>query len=281
MALVKKGPDKVRRDASWAVRRRRDWRVRGKIAVKRLYFSTRPYAVRFRWALLFFDLATIGFFVVTSFMAEHAWIYQIDAVIGAVLLLDFLARVWLVRAKWLFLVKPVALADMIVIVSLFGAAVSENLAFLRVLRALRLLRSYHVLGELTRTFPWVRRNEETIVSALNLVVFIFVVTAFVYVSQHGTNPAIQNYMDALYFTIATLTTTGFGDVTLQGDWGHLLAILIMVLGISLFIRLAQTIFRPSKVKYTCPNCGLSRHDPDAVHCKHCGETVNIPTEGVV
>ena len=31
--------------------------------------------------------------------------------------------------------------------------------------------------------------------------------------------------------------------------------------------------------YECPECGLSRHDPDAVHCKHCGAVVNIPTEG--
>jgi voltage-gated potassium channel len=34
-----------------------------------------------------------------------------------------------------------------------------------------------------------------------------------------------------------------------------------------------------KVRYTCPDCGLNRHDPDAVHCKHCGRTINIATEG--
>jgi voltage-gated potassium channel len=56
-------------------------------------------------------------------------------------------------------------------------------------------------------------------------------------------------------------------------------VLIMIFGVSLFIRLAQTLFRPQKVHYECPKCGLSRHDPDAVHCKHCGAVVNIPTEG--
>ena len=74
--------------------------------------------------------------------------------------------------------------------------------------------------------------------------------------------------------------TGFGDITLQGTSGRLLAVLIMIFGVSLFIRLAQTVFRPNKVQYECPECGLSRHDADAVHCKHCGTTINIPTEGL-
>lgn len=123
------------------------------------------------------------------------------------------------------------------------------------------------------------RNEEVVQSIINLLVFIFVVTALVYVSQVDVNPSIRNYVDALYFTVTTLTTTGFGDITLVGSAGRLLAVLIMIFGISLFIRLAQTIFRPSKVRHVCPNCGLSRHDPDAVHCKHCGHLINIETEG--
>ena len=54
----------------------------------------------------------------------------------------------------------------------------------------------------------------------------------------------------------------------------------MIFGVSLFIRLAQTVFRPNKIHYDCPECGLSRHEADAVHCKHCGTTINIPTEGL-
>ena len=41
----------------------------------------------------------------------------------------------------------------------------------------------------------------------------------------------------------------------------------------------KTIFRPQKLTYECPACGLTRHEPDAVHCKHCGNIVKIETEG--
>ena len=79
--------------------------------------------------------------------------------------------------------------------------------------------------------------------------------------------------------MTTLTTTGFGDITLHGSVGRILAVLIMFIGVSLFLRLIQTIFRPAKVRYDCPDCGLKRHDPDAVHCKHCGRLLPIPSEG--
>ena len=108
----------------------------------------------------------------------------------------------------------------------------------------------------------------------------FVATALVFTLQYRRNPDIESYVDALYFTVTTLTTTGFGDITLVGGGGRLLSVAIMLVGVALFFRLAQAIFRPTKVRHTCPSCGLDRHDPDAVHCKHCGETIKIPTHGV-
>ena len=52
--------------------------------------------------------------------------------------------------------------DPVVIASPFLSALGGNLGFLRVLRTVRLLRSYNVLGQLKRRFPVVRRNEEVI-----------------------------------------------------------------------------------------------------------------------
>jgi voltage-gated potassium channel len=89
---------------------------------------------------------------------------------------------------------------------------------------------------------------------------------------------IVSYIDALYYTVTTLTTTGFGDITLPGTWGRLLSIVIMTVGITLFVRLGQAIIRPYKVRFRCPTCGLGTHDIDAVHCKACGVLLNIPND---
>ena len=58
----------------------------------------------------------------------------------------------------------------------------------------------------------------------------------------------------------------------------MLSIAIMISGIGFFARLATSLFRPSKVRFRCPTCGLLRHEPDAVHCKACGTLLNIPND---
>lgn len=246
-----------------------------------LYEAETRRAVIFRYGLLVFDVTTVLFLIVTSFTAHGPAVEVADHIIGTVIVADFAARLWISRSRLSDLVHPYGIADLVVIASLLAPIVGEGLAFLRVARMLRLLRSYQVLKRLRHDVAYFRRNEQTVTAALNLAVFIFVMTALVYETQHYTNPNIGNYADALYFTVTTLTTTGFGDITLQGTHGKMIAVLIMIFGVSLFLRLVQVIIRPAKVDYRCLRCGLSRHDHDAVHCKACGNILNIQDEGAV
>jgi voltage-gated potassium channel len=247
--------------------------------LRQLYFGHSASARSFRYGLLAFDLITIGYFIVSAIVDPDRHHHELDYAIAVVLALDYSARLIASGARWRYVASFTSLADVVVIISLIIPAFLENFAFLRVIRMLRLLRSYHLLKELRDTSKWFRRNEEILHSALNLFVFIFVVTAIVFVVEHDANENINNYLDALYFTVTTLTTTGFGDITMTDTVGRLLTVLIMIFGVALFLRLVQTIFRPAKVNLPCPDCGLNRHDPDAVHCKHCGRLLNIPTEG--
>jgi len=248
--------------------------------VRGLYNGVGAQARRFRYSLMAFDLVTIAFIVATQPLTPTPLIFLIDALIGCVVLADVGARLWIAENRWRHLIRPVTLADIVVVFSLLLAPfLAGSLAFLRVLRLLRLLHSYQVLRDLRRENAFFRRNEDVIVSTINLVTFIFINTALVYTLQHKTNPALNSYLDALYFTVTTLTTTGFGDITLTGPSGRVLSVVIMVVGVALFLRLVQTVFRPRKVRYACQACGLSRHDLDAVHCKHCGVTLRIGTEG--
>jgi voltage-gated potassium channel len=217
--------------------------------------------------------------VVTTFLPFDRWIEVVDYVIAAWLLIEFTSRMLAENDRIGFLTQPLAIVDLAIIISLILPAVLGNFAFLRVLRAMRLARSYVIAQKLRHRSRFLARNEEVIYSTINLLVFIFVVTAVVYVLQAESNPSINNYIDALYFTITTLTTTGFGDITLVGGTGRLLAVVIMIVGVALFLRLVQTIFRPVKVRYECEVCGLMRHELDAVHCKHCGHAIHIKTEG--
>lgn len=248
--------------------------------LKYYYESKEPQAVKFRYCLLAFDIVMLAYLVVSSFYYGNAVTETIDIFFGVAMLADLLARASIAKRRLKFLLKPITITDMIAMFSLLLPLVGENLAFLRVARLLRLLRSYHVMESFAHENAYFHKNKDIICSSLNLLIFIFVMTALVFETQVGINQHINNYLDALYFTVATLTTTGFGDITMQGSIGRLLSVFIMIFGVSLFIRLIQTVFRPFKVRFECANCGLYLHDRDAICCKHCGNTIAIPDDGL-
>lgn len=248
--------------------------------LKDLYESDTLAAQRFRYGLLIFDIGTVLFVVTTSFFPHTRTIEVIDAFLGLIILTDFVIRVLIERQRAMMLLRPATWADIVAMMSFLAPITGEGFGFLRILRTLRLLHTYQLLARLRQDFSYFRRNEEVILATINLAVFLFVTTGLIYALQNGVNPQIGNYADALYFTVTTLTTTGFGDITLTGTSGRMLSVGVMIFGATLFLRLAQVMFRPTKVRYTCEKCGLNQHDADAVCCKHCGTVIHIETEGI-
>lgn len=244
-----------------------------------LYEGGGKRASRLRYALVLFDMTTLVYLVTTSFLAETPVVEVIDGFIGLVILIEFVARLAVSRHRLRDLFHPLGLADVAVIISLLSPVGGQEFGFLRALRALRLFRSYRLANRMKRDFPFVRRNYDTITAGTHLFVFLFVMTAIVYETQHNHNPAIGNYLDALYFTVTTLTTTGFGDITLPGRTGRLLAVFMMLVGVSLFVRLVQVLIRPKRLHHRCSTCGLAEHETDAVHCRRCGTCLAVDAAG--
>lgn len=248
--------------------------------IRLLYTGRSQRAQHFRYGLIAFDLLSILYFILTAALDPTPLLHVVNTVLGLLILADFSARLWIAPDKGAYLRQVYVLADIVVVVALlFAPFFTHELAMLRVLRGLRMLHSYHLLRDLRRESRFFREHEDTLVAAVNLFVFVFVVTSLVYVLEFEKTGSVADYIDALYFTVATLTTTGFGDITLTTPHGKLLSVFIMVFGVALFLRLIKAVFQPAKVKYRCPDCGLTRHDRDAIHCKHCGRELAIETDG--
>jgi voltage-gated potassium channel len=245
-----------------------------------LYEGRSQEAIRFRYGLLTFDIVTVTFIVLSSFAPRTLVTEVLDVVFGVLILADFSSRLALSRNRLRDFANPITWADIIAIISFLAPLTGEAAAFLRVLRTLRLLHTHQLLVRMRQDLLFFRRHEEIILATAHLGIFIFIMTGIVYETQSRRNEEINNYIDALYFTVSSLTTTGYGDIVLSGSLGRFLSVIIMIFGVTLFFRLARAILQPSKVRYPCPNCGLQRHDADAVHCKACGTVLNIPDEDV-
>ena len=252
--------------------------LRLRARLRYLYFGSRPAAVKFRLAVIVIDFAIIGFFLAAPILHQAGVVfYIVDYLIAAILALDLAARAYAHTDIKDWLKKPATWADLFILATLLFPTWLYNFGFLRLIRLWVLLNSEFFWRTVGRRFDDTRVEEVTRALAA-LVTFVFIVTGFVYATFAGRHPGISGYLDALYFTVATLTTTGFGDITLPGNWGRVLSIVVMLTGITLFLRLAQTIMRPHKVRFPCERCGLQKHDPDAVHCKACGNPLCIPDE---
>jgi voltage-gated potassium channel len=230
------------------------------------------------YGLLALDLLALAWVITESFLPPTLAVRAVDLLFGLVLGTELVLRLRATARPWRELTHPAGIADLLAVLSFFAASIVPGWGFLRSLRTLRLLRSARLLAQLRRDLPIFKRSDEAPIAAADLVVFLLVMTGIVHATQHRINPEISNWADALYFTVTALTTTGFGDITLLGTSGRLLTVVIMFCGVTLFLRLAQALFRPVKVRFRCHCCGLGRHDPDAVHCKACGVLLNIPDD---
>ncbi|SHI97210.1 voltage-gated potassium channel [Aureimonas altamirensis DSM 21988] len=255
-----------RRNPSQAVRR-----------LRCLYHGRSKGALRYQRAVLLIDFVIIAFFVATPVLRDQAIFLWVDYAIALVVAAELAARGLASRDRRLWLREPAVLVDIVVLITLMFPYTFANWGFLRIVRLWTMSRN----DVFWRAFLGgsLRRWEETVRASLNLVTFLFVSTGFVYTFFFRDGSGLEGYVDAFYFTVATVTTTGFGDITLPGTMGKLTSIVMMICGISLFVRLGQSLFRPAKVVYPCPQCALQKHDLDAVHCKACGHILKIPNPG--
>ncbi|WEJ56610.1 potassium channel family protein [Devosia sp. FJ2-5-3] len=250
-------------------------RLREKLRI--LYHSHTPAALRFQAIVLVVDVAIIAFFVASPLLRGKSVFLWLDYSVAALLGIELVARGLAATDVRRWLRQFPVIIDIFILATLLAPTWLFNLGFLRILRLWTITRSGLIWRPLKKR--GLGEYQDTIQAVINLLVFLFVVTGFVYTAFVGDESGIAGYVDALYFTVTTMTTTGFGDITLPGSWGKMASIVIMIIGISLFVRLAQLIFRPAKITFPCPQCGLSKHEPDAVHCKACGHILNIPDPG--
>jgi voltage-gated potassium channel len=245
--------------------------------LRRLYHGESKAALRFQLSIIFIDLLTIAFFIVSPVVREWPSFLWLDYTVAAILAADITARALASRDIPRWLKQLPVLVDLFILVTLLFPYTLFNLGFLRILRLWTISRSGTIWRPLERRGYGMWRDD--VQAVMNLFTFLLLAASFVYVSFYRDGNGLEGYVDALYVTVATVTTTGFGDIVLPGVWGKLTSIVIMIVGITLFVRLARSIFRPFKVYFPCPECALQRHDVDAVYCKACGHKLKIPDEG--
>jgi len=199
----------------------------------------------------------------------------IDASILVVFVVEYLLRLAAARDRLRYFFSPYALIDLLAVLPyVLGLA---DIRFLRVFRWFRILRLVRFLQG--RTLLGAIGSENSLILiriGFTLVSIIFVYAGLIYQVEHANNPQVfGTFLDAVYFSVVTMTTVGFGDVTPRSEIGRLLTLLMILTGVALIPwqvgDLIRQLVRPASLReQPCPQCCLPRHDWDAQFCKRCG-----------
>lgn len=68
-----------------------------------------------------------------------------------------------------------------------------------------------------------------------------VFAALFYYLESESNPHIHHYIDVLYFSMSTMTTVGFGDISPVTFAGKILTMFMMLIGTGLFVSYTAVI----------------------------------------
>lgn len=146
--------------------------------------------------------------------------------------------------------------------------------FLRIFRVLKLVRYLKEANILVRSMLHARRK--VLIFFLSVLVMATIFGALMYMVE-GPEHGFTSIPKSIYWTIVTITTVGYGDITPQSPLGQFIAALAMLLGYSILAvptgiftaELAQEIQR-ERMNVLCPNCATAGHDHDANYCRACG-----------
>jgi voltage-gated potassium channel len=238
--------------------------------LRELYFGSSREALRFQGGLVVLDVLVVAFFILQNFLRAQGWFLWVDYAIAAFLAADMGLKLYALGSVRRWLKYPTTWIDAIVLATFLLPQLLANFGFLRILRLWTLVhrdRTWMVIGG----GKWDNTRIEDLTKAIiNLVVFVFLASGFAFAFFAGQHPKLVTFVDAMYFTTTALTTTGFGDITIDTQEGRIFKMVLMVTGITLFFSIAQKAFSPPRANIECAECGLCEHEHGARFCRACG-----------
>ena len=223
-------------------------------------------------------LLSSAIFVADTYALPASVRVKLDAIDTAIIILfaiEYLLRLWCSKYKLKYVFSFYSIIDLMAILPVVIGLV--DISFIRILRWFRILRLIRFIE--TRTLFGRISTEDSVIFArilFTLFAIIFVYSGLIYQVEHPVNPKVfGTFLDAVYFSVVTMTTVGFGDVTPISAGGRLMTVLMILTGIALIPwqlgdLIKQLVKTANQVKTVCPTCSLSFHDADAQFCKLCG-----------
>ncbi len=250
-----------------------------------------------------FDLVLLGVIVLSLILVMletvqgfdskyHSEVVFLEWVITAFFTVEYILRIITTRKPIKYIFSFYGIIDLIAVLPMYLSLFITGTSVLTIVRAFRLLRLFKILNHPNFTGQSLHLKEALIASRNKILVFIyFVLISTVFIGSimyvvEGEESGFTSIPTSIYWTIVTLTTVGYGDISPITPLGQFIASFVMILGYGIIavptgIVSAEMAKQPNKnqnntnIEKQCKVCYTSNQAINANYCFKCGAKIQI------
>ncbi|AXV36940.1 MAG: hypothetical protein CIT01_01315 [Methanobacterium sp. BRmetb2] len=116
-----------------------------------------------------------------------------------------------------------------IFIGLLGFPLSIPLSILRIVHIIAIVKTIGKLGS-----SFVKFSEKTGLNyGITILTLIFLITSTGFLlAEKDVNPEVKSYEDSAWYTVTTMTTTGYGDIVPITLLGRILGVIMMITGVA-------------------------------------------------
>lgn len=176
---------------------------------------------------MFIVLSTVMLLVFDTNHKMPPWVYGYEIFAITFFIFEWIGRLWVSENKFKFVISPLSIIDLLAIFPKF--------------RLLRLLKIFRYVSDVNYLFKVFKEKsfEFTLLFGFFAFLVVFSGTSIYLFEGHGVNEKIENFYDAIYWSVITITTVGYGDISPVTTEGKFITMLLIVTGIMLISLLTS------------------------------------------
>jgi len=236
------------------------------------------------WSILFSIVIVILESVQSIRSVYGGILYGIEWFFTILFTIEYILRLIAVNQRIGYATSFFGLVDLLSILPTYLSILvpgSQSLLTIRTFRLLRVFRVFkltHYTREARVIMSALRASGRKIGVFISAVLAIVVIVGSIMYVIEGEKNGFADIPTSIYWSIVTLTTVGYGDLSPQTPLGKALASFLMIMGYGIIavptgivtVEIAQTTQKEASAR-ECSKCSVSGHAADAVYCRHCGE----------
>ncbi len=259
-----------------------------RLSLRRIIFGTETPAGRyFDICLIICITLSVALIFLDTIVSIHGaygdWIIKLEWFFTFLFTIEYITRLYCSANRWQYAKSFYGIVDLLSILPSYLILFFPGANFAMVIRVLRLFRVFRVLKLLRYLSEGNVLLQALTQSSRKVIMFFFSVSLIVSVlgsvmyAVEGPENGFTSIPKSIYWTIVTITTVGYGDITPVTELGQGIAALTMLIGYSIIAiptgiisaEISQEMRRNRDLR-RCSNCLKSGHDTDANFCYQCG-----------